>query len=129
MTRARLHHPVRDESGLTLVELLVVLLVIASLLAIAVPSYLGFDRRATATTATANLRAAIPAVETYFADHGTYDAGSMTVAALRAYDRGIGPGIAVVSGSAATYCLRSTHDDATVFKNGPGGAITTTACA
>ena len=55
-----------DESGLTLVELLVTLAIIGILLAIAVPSYLAFERRASTTAAQANLRSALPAVEAYY---------------------------------------------------------------
>ena len=49
------------------------IIIIGILLAIAVPSYLGFrDRAANNAAAKANLRAAIPSAEAYYADNGTY---------------------------------------------------------
>ena len=77
----------QEESGFTLIELLIVLVIIGILLAIAVPSYLGFKTRAKKTAAQANVRAAIPAVEAYYADNGTYTA--MNLAALKSIDQGI----------------------------------------
>jgi type IV pilus assembly protein PilA len=119
----------RDESGLTLLELVVTLSILAILIAIAVPVYLGFRQRATETTARANLRAALPSVEAYYHEHSTYDATGMTVAALSAYDPALAPGIGIVSGATDTYCIKSTQGDTTVFKNGPGAPVTTTPCA
>ena len=62
----------KEESGFTLIELLIVLVIIGILLAIAVPSYLGFKDRASKSAAQANVRSAVPAVEAYYADHGNY---------------------------------------------------------
>jgi type IV pilus assembly protein PilA len=114
----------QEESGFTLIELLIVLVIIGILLAIAVPSYLGFKSRAETSAAQANVRSAVPAVEAFYADNGTYS--GMTGASLAAIDAGVKA--TVVSAGAATYCISATKGSSTFYKNGPSGEITTTAC-
>ena len=113
-----------EESGFTLIELLVVLVIIGILLAIAVPSYLGFKDRANKSAAKANVRAALPAIEAYYSDHGTYVGTS--IANLKAsYDAGLSISTLPVL-TASTYCLTATLGGFTAHRTGPGGAITLT---
>ena len=100
------------EEGFTLIELLVVIVIIGILLAIAVPSYLGFKDRANQRAASANVRAAIPAAEAYYADEGNYD--NMTISSLREIDSGLTlTSVTVDAGPPQTYCLVSEVDDKT----------------
>ena len=108
------------EQGFTLIELLVVIIIIGILLAIAVPSYLGFRGRAAESSAKANVRAALPAVEAYFADdmlgNGSYAAVSVTE--LQRVDQNVQ--LDSASGDATTYCIDSTVSGQTWSISGPG---------
>ncbi len=117
----------QEESGFTLIELLIVLVIIGILLAIAVPSYLGFKDRANKSAAQANVRSAVPAVEAYYADNGTYV--GMTTASLTGIDAGVKATVSGTAPTASNYCIQNVQGGFTYSKTGPSGAITAAACA
>ena len=141
---------VKDESAFTLIELLVVLIIIGVLLAIAIPSYLGFQKSAQQTAAASDVRSAIPDVEEYYNDHNeTYAdaANPMTAAYLKAtYDNGLvvstgaagsNPGVVTVKASTAAdpadatilagqeYCISAYDAGQWSHVAGPGGKVDT----
>ena len=118
----------RDDRGFTLIELLVVIIILGVLLAIAIPSYLSFRGRANKAAAQANVRAAVPGMEAFNADHATGYVG-VTLAKLRAsYDAGIN-NVTVRVASQGGYCIENTSPGTVTYhKSGPSGDIRSGAC-
>jgi len=118
---------VAREDGFTLVELVVVLVVMAILTAVAFGFSTGARERADDATARANIRTAVPAIEAYRADAGSY--AGMTLSALQSqYSPGVA-GITVNSAGTSTYCVSATAGGAVWYKAGPDGPITRTSCS
>jgi type IV pilus assembly protein PilA len=81
-----------------------VIVIIGVLLAIAVPSYLGFRDRANQKAADADIRAALPSIEAMYSDKGTYS--SLKLTKIRAsYDSGAKFKGHSLTDSGQTYCI------------------------
>jgi prepilin-type N-terminal cleavage/methylation domain-containing protein len=123
--QARIFH--HGQAGLTLPELLVVLIILAILLASAVQSIHGFRTRAADAAAGASLREALPSILAYYSDNRTYL--GMTPAGLRSsYDAGIAPSLALADLAADDYCAQTTISGRTWSQDGPGGSIELGSC-
>ena len=81
-----------DKKGVTLIELIIVVAIIGILAMIAVPSYVGHQKRAARTEAYSNLQNLRLLEEQFFAENGAYTASAANVAAIQALLPGFRPG-------------------------------------
>jgi type IV pilus assembly protein PilA len=119
------------EGGFTLIELLVVIIILGILLAVAVPSYIGFKAKAEKSAAQANVRAAVPAVEAFYSDNGTYvgldNPSTAATPGISSYDPASASKITVEGAPNAptltSYCISAASGGSTYYKKGPAGRI------
>ena len=99
-------------------ELLIVAIVLGILVTAGVASYAGLRSRAADVAARVAVREALPSIEGYFADNGTYVGMSPSVLAAE-YDSGLDGTLAFSSLSALTYCVSAVSEGRMAHLLGP----------
>ena len=82
-------------------------------------------QQAARAEAESNVQSAIPAVQIYFADHGTY--AGISTAQLRTINAGLSPTVQVFP-TAGGYCLMASVRGITVRNVGPSSDLEDGAC-
>ena len=108
----------KDEEGFTLIELMVVVLIIAILIAIAIPTFLGARKRANDRAAQSDLRNGLATEETIYTDNQVYSADTAAGGVLKTAESSLQWGVklnVVVHAPPDAFCLSEQSASGTWF--------------
>lgn len=123
----RFSRQLRSSGGFTLPELMIVVMIMLILVAVAIMSINGYRSRTGSAAAESNVRAALPAIMTYYSENSTFV--GMDVAALQAFDSGVSPSLTITNTTVSHYCVSDTVEGVSAYQDGPGAQIAGGTCA